>query len=193
MNLRIRMPSAVLMMAVAAHIAGAAKSDWTGAPLERDPKEGVRPCDWLELHAAPGPKSLRIAYRCVDPIDFSLGAAYCVYLDTDGHRKTGYRGSEDTFPIGADYLLQGATLYRYSGDGIGWSWTIVGEAPAEIAGDWAEFTLSERLLPLPDDVIFVFLLGDNTAEGVGGDRIDEMPNGALRKGGGGKSIRIKMR
>ena len=171
---------------------GEAKSRW-GAPLERDRKEGAKPCDWTEFYARADREGLRLAYRCAETIDFTRGAAYCVYLDTDGKRGTGYRGGADNFPIGADFLLQGGTLHRYTGDGIAWSWTIDGETAYALDSDWAEFTISPALLPLARDELRVFLLGDNTAEGVGGTGNDEMPDGALRKGGGGKFFRIKIR
>jgi hypothetical protein len=188
--------SATMFMVLALARAGEAKSDWAGAPLERDGRDGVQPCDWLEFHAAPGPQGLRIGYRCTTPIDFSHGAAYCVYFDTDGDRSTGFRGGEDTFPLGADYLLQGISLYRYAGDdgaqrGLAWAWSLVGEVPSRVSEDWAEFTLTPEQFSLSSATVLAFLLGDNTASGVGGNKADEMPDGAHRKGGGGKCIWIK--
>ncbi len=197
LSLSIRTAATVLMV-VASGPPGEAKSGWAGAPLARDGKEDVQPCDWLEFHAAPGPQGLRIGYRCTSPIDFSRGAAYCVYFDTDGDRGTGFRGGEDSFPLGADYLLQGITLYRYVGDdgaqpGLAWAWSQVGEVTTQVTEDWAEFTLSPDQFSITSPTVLVFLMGDNTADGVGGNQSDEMPDGALRKGGGGKCIRIKAR
>jgi hypothetical protein len=190
--------TATVLMVLALAPSGEAKSGWAGAPLERDAKDGVQPCDWLEFHAAAGPQGLRLGYRCASPIDFTRGAAYCVYFDTDGDRSTGFRGGEDTFPLGADYLLQGISLYRYAGDdgaqrGLVWSWSLVGEVPAQVTEDWAEFTLSPESFRISSTTVLAFLLGDNTADGVGGNKADEMPDGALRQGGVGKCIRIKTR
>lgn len=185
--------TATVFILLTATLSGEAKSGWAGTPLERDRKEGVHPCDWTEFHARADREGLRIAYRCAETIDFNRGAAYCVYLDTDGKRETGFRGGEDTFPIGAEYLLQGATLYRYTGDGTAWSWTTEGAVGFDLAADWAELTLSPALFKTSADTLRVFLLGDNSAEGVGGTVVDEMPDGALRAGGGGKFIRIKLR
>ncbi|HMP75151.1 MAG TPA: hypothetical protein PKE12_02530 [Kiritimatiellia bacterium] len=177
---------------------GEVKTGGGGTPLERDRVEGVSPCDWTAFYAAPAKDGLRLAYRCAGPIDFNRGAAYCVYLDADGRRDTGFRGGEDNFPIGADYLLQGITLYRYTGDdgpgrGVTWSWSAVGEVPFRVDGAYAEFTLSPALLELHGATLHAFLIADNTADGVGGSTNDEMPDGALRRGGGGKFIRIKLR
>lgn len=190
--------SATVFMVLSLAAAGEVKSGGAGAPLERDAREGARPCDWLEFHAATGPQGLRLGYRCADPIDFNRGAAYCVYLDTDGDRGTGFRGGEDSFPLGADYLLQGVTLYRYVGDegaqrGLAWAWSQVGEAPAQVSENWAEFTLSPELVSIASARVSAFLMGDNTADGVGGNQTDVMPDGALRQGGGGKRIWIKIK
>jgi hypothetical protein len=177
----------------AALLAVEAKSGKAEALIEEDRKEGVRPCDWLEFRAKAEGEELHLAYQCADAIDFSRGAAYCIYIDVDGKRHTGFRGSEDNFPIGADYLLQASILYRYTGGGTAWSWSAILEVTHKVHGERAEFVLPVNQLGADDDTIRVFLIGDNTAVGVGGDRIDELPDGALRRGGGGKSIRIKMR
>lgn len=188
--------SATVFMVWSLVASGEAKSVRAGTPLERDPEEGAHPCDWLEFHAAVGPQGLHLGYRCANPIDFSRGAAYCVYLDTDGERGTGFRGGEDSFPLGADYLLQGMTLYRYVGNdgaqrGLTWAWSQVGEVTAQVTQDWAEFTLSPDLVRISSAKVAALLMGDNTADGVGGNRADVMPEGALRPGGGGKCIWIK--
>lgn len=170
---------------------GEAKPEWANKPLERDPKEGVAPCDWLELHAQAAGGAIQIAFRCAEPIDFAKGAAYCVFIDIDGKRQTGFRGGEDNFPIGADYLLQGATLYRYAADGgTEWSWSLVGDATYSLAEDWVDYTIPADQMPVNGTEIDIFLLGDNTAPGVDGDKGDVMPDGALRAGGGGQAIRV---
>jgi|GEM_PF-5054345 hypothetical protein len=191
----IRM-TATLLMVLALASPGEAKKGEESVPLEKDKQEGTLPCDWLEFHATASPKELWVAYRCASPIDMKRGAAYCVYFDTDGDRSTGFRGGEDSFPVGADYLLQGISLYRYTGDegsqaGLSWAWNLVGQVPNKVSKDWAEFTLSSDSFSITTPNVLVFLLGDNTASGVGGRQPDVMPDNALRQGGGGKCIWIK--
>ncbi|MBW7908927.1 MAG: hypothetical protein H3C50_08445 [Kiritimatiellae bacterium] len=167
-----------------------AQPAWIGEPLEKAEPSDAQPCNWIEFHGSRANDALRIAFRSANPIDFNRGAAYCVYLDADNNRNTGFRGGGNDFPIGADYLLQGIFLFRYTGDGTGWAWTQIGEVPHEVAGNWASYTLNASLLPITGASVGAMLYGDNTAPGVGGNRVDVMPAGALRAGGGGPFIAI---
>ncbi len=169
---------------------GFAQPAWIGEALETAGANDAQPCSWVEFHAKQVDGALRIAYRSANPIDFNRGAAYCVYLDADNSRTTGFRGGGDEFPVGADYLLQGILLFRYTGNGTDWAWEQVGSVPYEVAGDWASFVLSPTLFPIAGDKVGAFLFGDNTAPGVGGNKTDVMPAGALRAGGGGPFIAI---
>jgi hypothetical protein len=45
------------------------------------------------------------------------------YLDTDNNKTTGFR--IDGSKLGYDYLVENATLYKYSGRNNSWSWTKV--------------------------------------------------------------------
>ncbi len=182
----------------ALYTTAADKPAWAGKPLATDPEEKAAPCDWLEFYAEPSAEGLRLAYRCTTPVNFSLGAAYSIYLDTDGRRDTGYRGSNDHFPIGADYLLQGGTLYRYgessgSGYGTDWLWNSLGLMSYVVTGEWADFTLTKDQLAVSADTIQVMLVGDNTAADVGGQINDIFPDRALTSSGPGSSISIKIK
>ena len=174
------------------------KPGWAGKPLATDPDEQASPCDWLEFYAEPGKAGLKLAYRCTAPVNFSLGAAYSIYLDTDGRRETGFRGSDDQFPLGADYLLQGGTLYQYaeSSDaryGLDWLWNSVGLMTYTIAEEWADFILTPEQLTATTDTIQVILVGDNLAADVGGNHNDVFPDRALSTSGSGRTIAIRMK
>lgn len=184
------------LLAVAFSLTASAKPGWVDKPLAVDPEEKATPCDWLEFYASPGKDGLKLAYRCAIPINFSLGAAYSVYLDTDGRRDTGFRGSDDQFPIGADYLLQGATLFQYTGNtgersGLDWAWNSLGMVTFNVSRDWADFVLTKEQLPVPAGVVNVMLMGDNEAANVGGNFNDVFPDQALINTGTGRSIQIR--
>ena len=49
-------------------------------------------------------------------------------IDTDQSRASGYRGANDTFAVGAEYMLEGASLYAYTGSGTDWGWSFVASA-----------------------------------------------------------------
>jgi hypothetical protein len=187
-----------LVSIVALPRAGEAKPDWATRALATDPKENATPCDWLEFHARALPDGdINLAYRCAAPVNFSLGAAYSVYLDTDGNRDTGYRGSDRQFPLGAEYLLQGATLYRYNQDagyagGTDWSWTSLGLVAHHVTDDWADFTLTADQLGVSTATVHIILVGDNTAADVGGNENDLFPDQAFKGSGAGRTIQLPM-
>ncbi|MCP5532162.1 MAG: hypothetical protein H7A49_10420 [Akkermansiaceae bacterium] len=49
-------------------------------------------------------------------------------IDTDQSRSSGYRGASDTFSIGAEYMLQGISIFAYTGTGTDWGWNYLGAA-----------------------------------------------------------------
>ena len=152
----------------------------------------TNPVELAQMWIAHDATNLYVAYQNYGPITNGLNAAYNLYLDTDSTRSTGYRGGGNNFPIGADYLLQGSTLYRYTGStGTDWSWRQVGVATSATAGSNAEFSVSQSWVGNPSTVN-VFFLGDNTAL-PGGTIQDSYPNSALQTGGGGPYVTYKIK
>lgn len=161
--------------------------DWQGIPaLATDKKEDARPCDWRALYLAHDATNLYIRYTCEESIDFDRGAAYNIFLDTDRKRSTGFRGAGDEFPIGADHLVQGATLYSYKGDGTSWSWDAKGTLPFAISKNEVELSVSRELIGKPDAGFELFLYGDNEAAGIGGKMLDLCPDDAFKQSREGK-------
>ena len=152
----------------------------------------TNPVELAQLWIAHDATNCYVAYQNYSPITNGLNSAYNLYLDTDRSRSTGYRGGGNNFPIGADYLLQGNTLYRYTGiTGTDWSWLQVGVATASTASSNAEFALPQSWVGNPSSMN-AFFLGDNTAL-PGGTIQDSYPNGALLTGGGGAYVTYKIK
>ncbi|HRJ51231.1 MAG TPA: hypothetical protein PLE99_00585 [Candidatus Thiothrix moscowensis] len=127
------------------------------------------PLDWLEGWMAHNSSNLWLAYRTRNNVNTSGFWGYQVYLDTDSNPASGYqRGT-----VGAEYLLEGSTLWRYSGDGTSWSWTQQGTSTYAINGQTAEFSLPRSWLGNPARLRVVFH-GNNRA--LGGDAEDAYPN-----------------
>jgi Bacterial Ig domain len=134
--------------------------------------------DWREAWMAHNGSNIYLALR--NSGNIALSWAYNLYLDTDGSSATGYRqGSR--FPIGADYLLQGGWLYRYTGDGSTWSWISVVSVPAAVSGSGAEFAIPRSALGNPSR-LRLFFLGENSAY-PGGTTQDLYPDQALDPNG----------
>ena len=53
-----------------------------------------------------------------------------VFLDTDNNPATGF--SVGTIQNGAEFLVEGAFLYRYTGTGRNWSWQPLASVPFEL-------------------------------------------------------------
>ena len=74
--------------------------------------------DWLEAWMAHDSDNLYLAYRNDGPINVGTWWPWQVYLDTDNNPQTGFKSGG----IGADFILQGQSLERYTGNGSNWSW-----------------------------------------------------------------------
>ena len=69
-----------------------------------------------------------------------------VYLDTDTNRETGFRGFADEYAVGADYLVEGNALLKYTGTGMDWNWEVLGPIEAASDGNVVELMLSRAQL-----------------------------------------------
>jgi hypothetical protein len=142
-------------------------SDWTSAQLiGTDPAGDVSSgdtLDWLNLRATYDSGTLYLSYQTRGSIDFAANAwRYAVFIDADSRTDTGYRGANNEFALGADYLLEGAKLHRYVGDGTSWTWTVVGNADYRITGDRVEMGIVGALLGMTGEArIKLMLAGIN--------------------------------
>jgi hypothetical protein len=150
-------------------------TDWAGLAsfgVDPDDVSGTNNLiDWREVWMAHDATHFYLAYQTYDPV--TLGWGLSAFIDTDGNSATGFSAG---FPIGSDYLLQGANLYHYTGSGMDWSWSWVGTVSSSVVGDSVEFTFPRSLLGDPT-VLHLFFLGDSTA--LGGTALDAYPDAAL--------------
>lgn len=172
-------------------------SDWIplvsfGLKFQDFTTSTTNPVDLARLWMAHDATNMYVAYQNYWPTTNGLNAAYNLYFDTDASRATGYRGGANNFPVGADYLLQGSTLYRYTGStGTDWNWTLVGLTPSAVAQSNAEFSLPRMWLGNPVK-INLFFFSDNTAL-PGGTLQAQYPSGSLQTGGGGLFLTYQIR
>ncbi|MES1208867.1 MAG: hypothetical protein ABUS79_23255, partial [Pseudomonadota bacterium] len=86
-----------------------------------------------------------------------------VYLDTDRAPGTGYGYSG----IGAEFLIENASLYKYTGSGSNWSWAPAGAATFTKTGTQATWTVARSALGVTDPCVaatnVVFDIDDGTA------------------------------
>jgi hypothetical protein len=80
--------------------------------------------DWRRLRAIGTNGTLYISYETRSNLDLINNAwRYDVFMDTDENNRSGYRGLSGG--SGVEYLLEGGSLYAYTGSGYDWNWAFV--------------------------------------------------------------------
>ena len=148
--------------------------DWRTVPtIGTDPSGDVPACpgsprctggnvvDWTEFRASRANGTLYLYYNTVNWLDFGENFwRYGVLIDTDNNALTGYRGVNGT---GGEYLIEGGTLYRYTGTGLNWSWSLVTPLSWGVFASRLELAVAEQYLALPSTsyTIRFRLVGNN--------------------------------
>jgi len=88
---------------------------------------GIGNVDWVTVTMAHNCGNLYVRYEVNDgPSIITNGARYNLLMDVDRNRDTGYRGSGLSFSIGADVLVQGATVFTFTGASReDWNWSMI--------------------------------------------------------------------
>lgn len=131
------------------------------------------PIDWREGWVAHDEQNLYFAYRNDDgDIGAIDGWGFNLFIDTDRDAGTGYDGG---YSIGADYLLQGNSLYSHSGgQPTDWAWIFVANAVSASSANMIEMGISRQVLGDPDQFDILYL-ADNPS--IGGNSEDQYPDG----------------
>jgi len=152
-------------------------SDWAGLTsfgLDGDDVSAAgAQIDWLEAWMAHDDQNLYIAYENDGPINTATWWPWAVYLDTDTNNGTGFKINN---AMGADYLFNGWSVYRYTGTGTNWSWAYVASNIQSTAqGNFAEAAIPRGAIGNPSK-INSFFLGDNSPF-ISPRVVDAYPNG----------------
>jgi hypothetical protein len=106
------------------------------------------------LAAITGQSATNTATTVTYQFTYTGSPAYArTYVDTDRSTATGFAQGG----VGADFLLENASLYRHNGGG--WSWTLVGPVTYSASGGTARWTVSRADLgesATPNDADLVF-------------------------------------
>ena len=125
--------------------------DWQGKLIFSDADDittaGV--VDWRQGGFVQNADKLYLAYVNDDAIDANKFWAWHIFIDNKDSVTTGYSGSYD-------YLLEGANLYRYTGDGNSWAWQFVASVPHALNGSFAEFALDKNSIDNATNFEFLF-------------------------------------
>jgi hypothetical protein len=140
------------------------RSDWAGlTAYTADPVDAASGDVDFDTHfMAHDNTYLFIRYTTHGGPGFASAWRYSIYLDIDQDRSTGYIGGGGQFSIGADVLIQGASMYSFAGaNQTTFSWNFVGSGSFNEQSN--DYELSFALSSIPGlGIQFDWIaLGDN--------------------------------
>ena len=171
-------------------VTGNDRTDWAAVPAyDVDGADTAGPqVDYRQVQVAHDDTNFYFRFQ-LDASEF-LSFRHNVFLDVDHDRTTGFRGSGDQLSIGAEYLLQGSSVFSFAGASpTTWGWSFLGSQPFDdFPTTDIETQVPRSLIGNPDGFDFV-LFGDNTTTadyypntgeaGAGGDLLGYLVNGPL--------------
>lgn len=159
-------------------IIGSDRSGWDGlTPYVADPNEGLLE-DWHQVTIANDDYNFYVRYE-MNSSDGWSGLLH-MYIDIDLNRGTGFIGGESQFSVGAEFMLEGGSLWAFTGGSQttwGWEWvSYVGDG--SVADDYvASFSRADVTVNT-----FNFVLD---AEQAGGGTHDYYVDSSNQGAGGG--------
>ncbi len=138
-------------------------SDWSGVTgFQIDPDEGST-VDWHQVSIANDTANFYLRYEMnASPgLDFNLR----IFFDTDLSRGSGYIGGGGQFSIGAEYMIEGSSLYAFTGgEQTTWSWNFAGSLGAD--GSYPQdYTLGLTIASLGANTFNFLLFSEGTVSG----------------------------
>ncbi len=147
-------------------------SDWEGLEMIiSDPVEfasATNPLDYTDIYLAHNETRFFMFYRSA--FEAPLNWAHNAFIDSDNLKQTGFILGG----TGADFLVQGSFIYRYTGTGLDWSWQQVSNIVIGRQGQNVEVSLDRTLFGGSTSIRLLFL-ADNSAY-TGGSELDLVPD-----------------
>lgn len=139
------MPMAVHAVSIDTTIDGVVDIDPEIKPLIQDMSGDVGEddqIDWTHLYRQNEGDDLYVVYKTRQNINFVDSAwRYHLFLDTDLDSLSGFQGASESFVFGADYMVEGGLLYKYSGDDFTWAWENLGWVTYSYSGNTLEMII----------------------------------------------------
>jgi Spherulation-specific family 4 len=171
-------------------VTGNDRTDWAAVPAyNADGADTAGPeVDYRQVQVAHDDNNFYFRFQ-LDASGF-FGFRHNVFIDVDQDRTTGFRGTGDQLSIGAEFLLQGSSVFSFVGASpTTWGWSFLGGQPYDdFPTTDIETQIPRSLIGNPDGFDFV-LFGDNSTtddyypntgeSGAAGDLLRYLVNGPL--------------
>lgn len=159
-----------------------AGSDWSSVQgYVIDPNENSS-VDWHQVFIANDSEYLYVRY--VMNASSMLDGSFRLMLDTDLNRSTGYIGGEGQLSVGAEFMIEGATVYGFTGGESQTLWSWGSGTLQDYAGSDNVYQFSISLAALGTDTFNFMLFADGDISGVGAYRDYYTDNAGLGDSGG---------
>lgn len=177
-------------------------SDWASLnkfPVDTDNAStaSLKPINWQSASIAHTNKDLYLLYQNKTAANLPLKWGWQTFLDTDGNANTGYPLNNH---LGADYIIEGDAVMRYTGKDGDWNWRFIGNTNvSKLKSSHIELRFPRQWVGDPALMTLAFY-GSNNAFSLGGTS-DAYPDNALTEpsnnaffsyqlGGQGKAVAI---
>ena len=137
-------------------------SDWPASDAISDGADAdTSPVDYQSVWFKQNSQKVYFAYKNRINIDRDKFWAWMVLIDSDRQLNTGINFYGEA---GADYMLLGRDLYKYTGTGSDWSWSFVRKVSHAVNGKFAEIAVNKSDLGNSNNYRVIFY-GSNTYAG----------------------------
>ncbi len=134
--------------------------------------------DWDRVAIAHSDDTLYFLYKNHGVISSDTSSAFIpwgwqAFIDSDSNPNTGFQFSSS---VGADYIIEGGIVERYTGSGSNWSWEPIGTVYEAMMNETREFSFPRSWLGSSTAMNIIF---QGVNEAYGGSVTDFYPDDAL--------------
>ncbi len=147
-------------------------SDWSGLThFVTDADDATGLIDWQDAAIAHNDHTMYLLYTNRNNINANgaqgsyLAWGWQTFIDADKNSASGYQ----TGSIGADFVIEGNQVLRYTGSGGNWSWERIGQVATTYKDNIAESSLPRSLIGNPSSIRLVFSGNNEAYQGTGTD------------------------
>lgn len=144
-------------------------SDWSVSDAISDGSDAdTSPVDYQSVWFKQNSQKVFFAYKNRINIDRDKFWAWMVLIDSDRQFNTGINFYGET---GADFMLLGGDLYKYSGTGSDWNWSFVRKVSYAVNGKFAEIAVNKSELGNSNNYRIIYYGSNTYAGGVVDDKV----------------------